>query len=89
MLRRGDVVRGEAGARAEVGGGDVGGGGLRGVVRRRAPVQADGRRRGRRVDRRAQEPGGLEGLAVPAGQELGVGGGRCILSLRGVARVSS
>lgn len=78
-------MRREAGARAAAGRGDVGGGGVRCLVGRGDALQADGGCGGRGGDSVAEEPGLVEGVAVPAGEELGVGCHRDVFSLRRVA----
>lgn len=60
------------------GGGGVGGTGG-------AAVQADGRRGGRSTDHVAQEPGVVEGLAVPAREESRVGSRGWVFSVRRLA----
>lgn len=85
VLHGGDRVRREACAGEAAGRGDVGGGGLRCLVRRGHALQADGGCCGWGGDIVAEEPGVVEGVAVPAGEEPGVGCHRGVFALRRLA----
>ena len=78
-------MRRKTGAGAAAGRGDVGRGCLRGLVGRGHALQADGGCCGWGGDNVAEEPGVVEGVAVPAGEEPGVGCQRGVFSLRRLA----
>lgn len=85
VLHGGDRVRREAGAGEAAGRGDVGGGCLRCLVGRGHALQADGGCCGWGGDIVAEEPSVVEGVAVPAGEESGVGCHRGVFALRRLA----